>query len=96
MRIPFLKVGFLDMHSAKTLVIAIRLKGVKYKFSEFIVCSEDLGSILGCDIFKISLISEHKQSSFWYNFCKPFCTLFISFFREFCNSLFRAIIFSIV
>jgi len=43
---PFLKVGFLDMHSAKTLVIVIGLKGVKYKFSEFIVCSEDSPPIL--------------------------------------------------
>ena len=52
------------MHSAKTLVIAIRLKGVKYKSSEFMLCSEDLGSILGCNIFERSLRSEQKQSKF--------------------------------
>jgi len=59
-----LKAGFLDMYSAKTLVVVIRLKGVKYKSSEFVFCSEDLGSILGCNIFKRSLRSEQNNQIF--------------------------------
>jgi len=59
-----LKLGLLDVHSAKTLVTAIKLKGVKYNSSEFMLCSKDLELILGCNIFKRSLRSEQKQSNF--------------------------------
>jgi len=56
-----LKTGFPDIHSAKALVTAINCNGVRWKFSEFMVVSVDLELILGCKIFKRSLISEQRQ-----------------------------------
>jgi len=59
-----LKTGFPDTLSAKALVTAINCNGVRQKFSGFLVVSADLELILGCKIFKRSLIREQRQLNF--------------------------------